>query len=251
MQPKDRLQYVLQLADNALIHGQRLSEWCGYGPVLEQDIALTNVALDHIGQARMYFQYASDLEGLGNNEDHFAMKRDAWDFRNVLLLELPKGHWGDTIARCFFFDTFNFYLTEALRGSQDPRIAEVAEKAIKEIAYHAQFSAEWIIRLGDGTSESHQKIQQSIDDIWEYTGGLFEKSTADIAAQEANVGPDLDKIKEAWQQKVDEILDLATLKKPEGTWMQRSGKDGQHTEHIGFILAEMQFLPRAYPDATW
>jgi ring-1,2-phenylacetyl-CoA epoxidase subunit PaaC len=245
------LNYVLQLGDTALIHGQRLGEWCGYGPVLEQDIALTNIALDHIGQARMFYQFADLLEGNKLGEDFFAMKRDVWEFKNPLLVELPNGHWGDTIAKCFFIDTFNYYLFDYLRSSPRKEIADIAEKAFKEISYHAQFAAEWVIRLGDGTEESHQKIQQSIDHFWEYTGGLFDPTEADLAAQQTKIGPDLSTIKTLWHEKVSEVLAMATLREPGEIWMQRSGKNGDHTEYMGFILAELQFLQRAYPDANW
>jgi ring-1,2-phenylacetyl-CoA epoxidase subunit PaaC len=252
MTQDELLQYTLQLADNALIHGQRLSQWCGYGPVLEQDIALTNIALDHIGQARLFFQLAADLEGQGRSEDNLAFLRDVHEYRNCKLLELPNGHWGDTLAKCFYFDTFNYFYFDALRNSAHEGIAAIAQKAFKEISYHAQFAAEWIIRLGDGTDESHQKIAKSIADFYPYTGGLFAVLPLDAAAHKAGIAPDLAVIKNLWLEKVQEVLTIATLPIPDpAQWMHTSGKDGQHTEHLGFILAEMQFLPRAYPDATW
>jgi ring-1,2-phenylacetyl-CoA epoxidase subunit PaaC len=244
--------YLLQLGDNALIHGQRLAQWCGHGPVLEQDIALTNIALDHIGQARMFYQLAASVEGNNRTEDDLAFKRDAHEFRNCQLVELPNGHFGDTIAKCFFLDTYNYFYFDSLRKSAHSGIAAIAEKAFKEISYHAQFAAEWVIRLGDGTAESHQKIAESINNFYPYTGGLFNTSSADAAAQEAGYAPNLKDIEALWFEKVTEVLEIATLTPPDpNMWMHKSGKDGQHTEHIGFMLAEMQFLPRAYPDATW
>ncbi|KAB2810212.1 1,2-phenylacetyl-CoA epoxidase subunit PaaC [Phaeocystidibacter luteus] len=243
--------YTLRLGDTALILGQRLSEWCGHGPVLEQDIALTNIALDQIGQARQFLQYAAELKGDGADEDTLAYHRDAHEFRNLLLVEQPNGHWGDTLARQFIFDTYNYFLFERLMKSKDERIASIAIKAMKEIAYHAQWSAEWIIRLGDGTQESHDKIQQSIDDVWMWSGEMLEADKLDVAMMEAGIAPDLNEIKELWLTKVSEILKIATLEMPEGTGHQRGGKKGVHSEHLGYILAEMQYLPKSYPDATW
>jgi ring-1,2-phenylacetyl-CoA epoxidase subunit PaaC len=251
MTTEQLLPYVLQLGDTALIHGQRLGEWCGYGPVLEQDIALTNIALDHIGQARMFYQLAAILDGKGRDEDYYAMKRDVWEFKNPILVELPNGHWGDTIAKCFFLDTYNYFLFDFLKTSKNEQIAAIAQKAIKEIAYHAQFASEWVIRLGDGTETSHQKIQTSIDQLWEYTSGLFEAGPDELAAAADGVGPDLTNIKALWDEKVSEVLSISTIKKPMSTWMQKGGKYGDHTEHLGFILSDLQFLQRAYPDAKW
>ncbi|MCH8546448.1 MAG: phenylacetate-CoA oxygenase subunit PaaC [Cryomorphaceae bacterium] len=247
----DKTKYVLRLADNALILGQRLGEWCGHGPVLEQDIALTNIALDLIGQSRMLYQYAAECKGDGSTEDDLAMKRDVFDFYNVLLVEQPNGDWGNTLVRQFFYDTYNYYLYEFLCSSKDERIAEIARKSFKEIAYHAQFSAEWIIRLGDGTEESHNRVQQSVNDLWTYTGEMLTPDDLDRDMQAKGVGPNLDDIKSKWLRKVEEILDLATLKKPEGTFIQTGGKVGEHGEYLGFILAELQFMQRAYPGMSW
>lgn len=244
-------EYALRLGDNALILGQRLGEWCGYGPILEQDIALTNIALDQIGQARNFYQYAAKIAGDGKTEDDYAYKRDVHQFKNLLMLELPNGHWGDTLARQFFFDTFNFFQFDQLRSSKDEQIAAIAQKGLKEISYHAQWSAEWIIRLGDGTEESHDKIQKSIDEMWMWTGEMFEMDPLHTQLLEEGIGADYAKIGEQWHEKVSEILEIATLTKPQNNWMQSGGKKGVHTEHLGYILAEMQFLPRAYPDAKW
>ena len=243
--------YLLHLGDNALILGQRLSEWCGHGPVLEQDIALTNIALDQVGQARTLLEYAGKVEGKGRSEDDLAYLRDVPEFRNVLLVEQPNEDWAYTITRQFFFDAFNFYLYEGLIDSQDAHLAAIARKAHKEITYHLRYSAEWMIRLGDGTELSHQKIQCAVDDLWSFTGELTLPDDVDTQMAAMGLAPDLTKIKALWDQKVIAILQEATLKKPEDTWMQQGGKKGIHTEHLGYILAEMQFLPRAYPGAAW
>lgn len=245
------LQYTLRLGDNALILGQRLAEWCGHGPILEQDIALSNMALDQLGQARLLMQYAAELKGEGTTEDKMAFFRDITEYRNALLLELENGDWGKTICRQFFFDTYNYFFYTALLSSADERLQEIARKAIKEITYHAQWSAEWLIRLGDGTPESHARAQASVNDLWEWTGELFSMDAIDEAMLAAGIGVDLKEVKEKWHQKVDQILEMATLDKPQGDWFQTGGKQGEHTEYLGFVLAEMQHLPRMHPDATW
>lgn len=243
--------YILRLGDDALIIGQRLSEWCSKGPVLEQDIAISNMALDHIGRARLLYQYAANLLGGETTEDTLAYTRDAHEFQNLLLLELPNGHWGETIAHLFAYDTWNFYLWDKLAQSKNTQLSAIAQKAIKEIAYHAQWSAEWIIRLGDGTDESHQKMQKAVDDVWMWTGEMFESDEVEQQMAEAGIGVDPKSLRDAWNSKVNEVLEIATLKRPEDGWMQTGGRKGVHTEHLGYILAEMQFLPRAYPDAKW
>ena len=245
------LKYTLRIADNAMINGQRLSEWCGVGPELEQDIALTNVALDQIGQARMLYQYAAELYGNGQTEDNMAFFRNEDSFYNLLMLELPNGHWGYTVMKQFLFDTYNYYFFTELCKSKDTRLSEIAQKSIKEIAYHAQWSAEWVIRLGDGTDESHQKMQEALNDLWMWTGELCASDAVDQQLQDEGIAVNLDFIKNQWNQKVAEILSLATLKKPEENWFQSGGKQGKHTEHLGYILAEMQHLPRVYPGAEW
>lgn len=243
------LQYTLRLGDNALILGQRLGEWCGHGPILEQDIALSNMALDHLGQARLLLQYAGEQQS--KDEDQVAFFRDVTEYNNLLMLELPNGDWGDTMARQFLFDTFNYYFYERMLGSRDENLRAVAQKAIKEITYHAQWSAEWIIRLGDGTEESHERIQKSIDELWEWTGEMFMMDEVDKVMTEAGIGVDLEEIKTLWHAKVEQILEIATLTKPEDGWMQSGGKQGDHSEHLGYMLAEMQHLPRMYPEANW
>lgn len=270
--PIDKLNYLLQLADNALIIGHRLSEWCGHGPILEQDIALTNTALDHLGQARSLYQYAAamyaqlseaeqagafsnpSLFGKGQTitEDFLAYFRDSWDFRNVLLAEQPNGDWAYTIARAFFYDNFTVLLYNALATGKDPAIAAIAEKSLKEASYHRRWSSEWVIRLGDGTEESHQKMQAAINDLWTYTGELFSPSTADLAMLEQGIGADLPLLKAPWLKTISEVLEEATLTLPaEDAWMQSGGKTGLHSEHLGYILAEMQYMQRTYPGMEW
>lgn len=245
------LEYLLRLGDNTLILSQRLGEWCGHGPVLEQDIAITNIALDLLGQTRMYLTYAAEIEGKGQSEDDLAYFRDAHQFRNCLLVEQPNGDWAHTIARQFFFDAFNVPQLQALRQSQDKRIAEIAEKALKEATYHLRFSSEWVVRLGDGTELSHQKMQDAIDALWMYTGELTTSDAHDIEMANSGIAPDLQEIKSLWEKKVRETLAEATLSVPANNWMQSGGKQGRHSEHLGFILAEMQHIQRAYPGNTW
>ncbi len=246
-----KFNYVLHLGDNALILSQRLGEWCGHGPVLEQDIAMTNIALDLLGQARMLLSYAGELEGAQRTEDTLAYFRDEPEFRNVLLVEQPIQDWAHTIVRQFFFDTYNYYHCQALLHSSDERLAAIAEKAFKEITYHLRYSSEWTIRLGDGTDLSRQKMQNAVDNLWMYTGELTTPNATDQAAAAEGFGVDLLKIKPLWDAKVSAVLQEATLKKPDQQWMQSGGKDGRHTEHLGFILAEMQHLQRSYPGQSW
>lgn len=268
---KAKLNYILQLGDNALINGQRLSEWCGHGPVLEQDIAITNIALDHIGQARSLLQYAADIYNsfsvedkkvtfhteLTNaagvaTEDTMAYLRDAWDFRNVLLVEQPNEDWAYTIARSFFYDHFCVLNFQELVNSADKALAAIAEKSLKEALYHRKWSSEWVIRLGDGTEESKTKMQEAIDERWNYTGELFIPSEADNAMLEQGVAPNLKNILPKWQQEIASIVKQATLTLPDNdVWMHQGGKDGTHSEHLGYILTELQFMQRAYPGMEW
>ena len=245
-------EYLLRLGDNALILGHRLSEWCGHGPVLEQDIAMTNIALDQVGQARSILAHAGKVEGNGRNEDQLAYLRDAWDYRNVLLVEQPNEDFAFTIVRQFLFDVFNFYLHEALRESKDEQLRAIAEKSIKEIAYHLRYSSEWVIRLGDGTEESHQKMQHALNGLWTYTGELTTPDEVDNRMQEIGIGADLNRIRTLYDEKVSAILQEATLDQPGARHMQSGGKNGRmHTEYLGHILAEMQFVQRAYPGMEW
>jgi ring-1,2-phenylacetyl-CoA epoxidase subunit PaaC len=246
-----RFNYLLSLGDNTLILSQRLGEWCGHGPVLEQDIALTNIALDLLGQARMLYAYAAEIEGQGNTDDHLAFFRDAHQFRNVLLVEHPNVDWAYTIARQFFFDVYHFYHWQALLNSADQHLAAIAEKSIKETTYHLRFSTEWMLRLGDGTAISKEKIQTAVQDLWMYTGELTTPNETDQQAAESGFGSDLISIQPLWKAKVAEVLSEATLSLPTNNWMQKGGKDGRHTEQLGFMLAEMQHLQRTYPGQAW
>lgn len=245
------LDYVLRLADNNLILGQRLCEWCGHAPELEIDIALSNIALDLMGQSRNLYAYATELDEKGRTEDEFAFLRDCGDFRNVLLVEQPNDDFAYAIVRQFFFDVYNYLFYKELKNSSDARLAEIADKSIKEISYHIRFSSEWVIRLGDGTNESNAKMQTAIDELWDYVGELTLVNEADKQMLKEGVGVDLDKIRPQYYQKVTDILTEATLNQPTYESFQKGGKEGIHTEYLGTILAEMQWMQRAYPDATW
>lgn len=243
--------YVTRMGDNSLILGQRLSEWCGHGPILEEDIALTNTALDLIGQATSLLKYAGEVEGKGRNEDDLAFLRYEHDYFNCLLLELPNTDYAYTLARQFLFDHFNYLMYQELLDSQDKQLAAIAEKSLKEVTYHRRRSSEWMIRLGDGTEESHKRIQFAIDDIWEYSGELFEADEVDQMMLDAGIGVNLAKIKADWHKNVAEVLEAATLVKPVDGFMQLGGKNGRHTEYMGYLLAEMQYMQRAYPNCEW
>ena len=245
-------EYLLRLGDNALILGHRLSEWCGHGPILEQDIAMTNIALDQVGQARSLLQYAGQVEGKGRTEDQLAYLRDVGDYRNVLLVEQPNGDFAHTITRQFLFDAFNYFQFEALKQSSDEHLRAIAAKSFKEIAYHLRYSSEWMIRLGDGTGESHERMQAALEDLWMFSGELTEVTEVDELMLETGVAPDLRSIKKLYDEKIAAIIQEATLVLPADTWMQSGGKTGQmHSEHLGFILAELQFVQRAYPGMEW
>lgn len=245
------VEYVLRMGDNALILGQRLSEWCGHGPVLEQDIAITNIALDLIGQARVLLDYAGRLEGKGRTEDDLAYLRDAWDFRNVLLVEQPNGNWAFTIVRQFLFDSFNYFFHEALLHSKDDELSGMAAKAIKEVQYHLKYSSEWMIRLGDGTETSHTKMQTALNELWMFSGELVQPDEVDQMMLEAGIGADLNRVAALRDERINYVLEQSLLKKPDNDWMQEGGKQGRHTEHLGFILTELQFMQRAYPGMKW
>ena len=243
--------YLLRVADTDLILSQRLGEWCGHGPVLEEDIAMTNVALDLLGHARMWYSYAAEVEGKGRDEDDLAFLRDATDFHNLLLVEQANGDFGMTIMRQFFFDAWHVELLRALGGSRDERIRAIAGKAWKEAKYHLERSADWVIRLGDGTDESHQRMQTAADSLWRYTGEMFEMDDLDRAMLASGMGVDLETLSAPWCGRVNGVFSEATLAVPVATRMQVGGKRGMHTEKLGYILAEMQHLPRTYPGCQW
>ncbi len=243
--------YTLRLADNALILGHRLSEWCGHAPILEQDIALSNIALDLIGQARSLYQYAAVVENRGHTEDDLAYLRDVWDFSNCLLVEQPNGDFATTIVRQFLFSAYALPMYQKLAKSSDDTLRGVAEKAVKEVAYHLRWSSEWTIRLGDGTPESTQRTQLAINQLWPFTGELMAADDLENWANTEGVGVDLEAVKRVFDKTVDTVLAEANVEKPSSNWMQSGGKTGQHSEYLGYILADMQFLQRAYPNSTW
>ena len=264
---------TLHLADDALILGQRNSEWTGHGPVLEQDIAITNISLDLLGQARNFYQYAvllynsmleKEKENVDRytpvpwkkynrelNEDDLAFLRQENQYLNCLLVELPNGDWGKTILRQFFFSTYQYFLYQQLQRNSDPQLAAIAEKSLKEISYHVRWSSEWVVRLGDGTQESNERIKKSVDELWPFTGELFQPPSYELLATKEGFSVDIASIRENWLQKITEVFNEATLSMPSSSWMQSGGKEGTHTEHLGYILTEMQHLQRTYPDSTW
>ncbi len=256
--------YTLHLADNSLIMGHRLSEWTGHGPMLEQDIAISNIALDLIGQSRNFYQYAARLINDGNNfkngesvrqctEDSLAYLRDAREFKNLLITEISNGDWAKTILKLFFFSNYQFYFYQRLLSSSDVQLAAIAEKSLKEVTYHLRWSSEWVIRLGDGTEESNRRLKLALEEIWPFTGEFFELAEYEKAGLEKQLSVDVSDIRNDWQNKTEDVLERATLTFPrdEKVWMQSGGKNGIHTEQLGFILAEMQFLQRAYPGCEW
>lgn len=252
MTPQEALTaYVLRLGDNALILGQRMVELVAAYPELEEELANANFALDYIGQARMLYSYAGELEGKGRGEDDMAFLRPEHEFKNLLLVEQPNGHFGDSCVRQVLFDMFYLQLLVALGRCGELRLAEIAARAEKEVRYHLRHSAQWLVRLGDGTEESHDRVQQSLNDLWRYTGEMFVADALDEVIKRDFNGPDLATIAVQWQKDVANIVEEATLALPEDEVMAKGGKQGTHTEHFGYLIAEMQNLPRTYPDATW
>ena len=255
MNTDPRFDYVVHLADNGLVLAQRLSEWIGKGPILEEDIATTNVGLDLLGQARLWYACAGDIEraatGHGRSEDELAFRRDGHEFRNLLIVEQPNGSYADTIARQFLFDQWHRLLLRALVASSDERIAEIAAKAVKEVDYHVERSSDWVIRLGDGTEESHARMQRALDGLWRFTGEMFAPDDSEGMLAEQGIAADPRSLAAPWNDAVNAVLAEATLTRPADGWSHSGGKRGVHTEHLGRMLAELQFLQRAYPDATW
>ncbi len=246
MKSNSLIDFSLHLADNALILGQRNAEWCGHGPVLEQDIAITNISLDLIGQARSLYQYAAQLKADGSTEDSLAYLRTEREFKNCLLVEQPNGDWAQTMLRQFLFSSYQYYLYQYLQNNKEETLAAIAEKSLKEVSYHLRWSSEWIIRLGDGTEESHSRILKALEELWRYTGELF------IAAPyENDLGIAISSLKHDWSKKVNTVFEEATLKAPENVFMHTGGKTGTHTEHLGFILTELQYIQRVYPGCEW
>jgi ring-1,2-phenylacetyl-CoA epoxidase subunit PaaC len=244
-------QYLLRLADTCLILGQRLGEWCGHAPVLEEDIAMANMALDLIGQARAVLTHAGQVEGLGHDEDQLAFLRDERDYRNPTLVELPRGDFAFTVLRNAMVGTFLKLLWQRLQESSDAELAAIAGKAVKEARYHQQHAADWVVRLGDGTAESKRRSVRALDELWLYVPELFESDAVDEAARASGLGPAWGELREAWLAEMRGILDEATLALPVETPFRSTGKRGLHSEHMGYVLAEMQTLPRSFPGGVW
>jgi ring-1,2-phenylacetyl-CoA epoxidase subunit PaaC len=245
------LTYLLRLADSALVLSHRLSEWCGHAPILEEDLALANIALDLLGQARLLYEHAAALEGRGRSEDDLAYLRDAPDFKNLLISELPRGDFAFTIVRQTLVSAFFHPYWQLARSSSDRTLAAIAEKAEKEVAYHLRHAGAWLVRLGDGTEESRRRTLEALDALWPYTGELFEVDAVGEAMIEAGIAPDPASVRPVFEDTVDRLLAEAQLPRPSVTWMQTGGLRGVHTEHLGHMLAVMQHLPRAYPGARW
>ena len=247
----DWLPFALQMGDTALIHGHRLSEWCGHGPILEQDIAITNIALDLVGQSRNWLQWAAELQGAGNTEDDLAYFRGTTEFRNILLAEQPNEDWAYTIIRLLLYSVTNYELHRALTENAHPQVAAIATKSLKEITYHLRYSSEWTIRLGDGTATSHHKMQRALDDRWRFWEEPLLPSPAETALITAGHLPDYAPLLEAARTRLHAVLERATLRLTADPFQQTGGKIGMHSEYLGPLLAEMQVLPRTYPDAVW
>ncbi|HNA19622.1 MAG TPA: phenylacetate-CoA oxygenase subunit PaaC [Chitinophagaceae bacterium] len=246
MMQEQLITYTLHLADTNLIIGQRNAEWCGHGPILEQDIAITNITLDLIGQARSYYQYAASLIGNHATEDSLAYLRNEREYKNLLICEQPNGDWGQTVLRQFLYSSFQYQLLQLLLTHNDQTLAAIAEKSLKEVKYHLRWSSEWVIRLGDGTEESHQRMENAVAELWRYTGEMFMP-----AAYEKELGIDVASLKYEWSKNVKQVFDEATLSIPSGVWMQEGGKTGTHTEQLGYILTDLQYMQRAYPNSEW
>lgn len=243
--------YATRLGDNALVLGQRMIELVAASPELEEELANANFSLDYIGQARMFYTYAGECEGAGRTEDDFAFLRPEHDYRNLLLVEQPNGHFGDSTARQVLFESWYLHLLEALTRCSDEGISEIAARAIKEVRYHLHHSSQWLVRLGDGTELSHRRAQQSLDNLWKFTGEMFKPDDLDDEMRAAFNGPHLEIIEAQWREDVRAIVEKATLKMPDDQLMASGGKQGRHSEHFGYLLAEMQYLQRTYPGATW
>lgn len=246
-----RFQYVLRLADTNLILGQRLGEWIGHAPALEEDLGLANIALDLLGQARLLLSYAGEIEGRGRTEDTLAFLREERDLLNATLVEQPNGDFGQTLVRQLLIDAWQLEMYEQLEKSADERLAQIAAKSAKETRYHLSYSSNWVIRLGDGTTESHRRVQAALEALWPFTAELFEADALDLEMSRAKVAPDLATVRESWNRTIDDVLAEATLRRPQDTPFAWKGKQGNHSEHLGRLLAEMQYMQRTYPGAQW
>ncbi len=246
-----RYEFALRMGDNALILAQRLGAWCGHAPILEEDIAMANVALDLLGQTKLWLAYAGELEGKGRSADDLAFLRDGRGFRNTLLVEQPNGDYASTLMRQFLFDAWHLPMLEALTQSSDSRIADIARKSVKEATYHLERSTDLVIRLGDGSEESRARMQRALDDLWPFAGELTAPDATDKALADTGVAPDLADIARRWSEHAERTLGEATLTPPKDAAVRKGGKAGLHSEAFGFLLAEMQYLQRAHPGATW
>ena len=243
--------YILGIADNSLVLGQRMGELCGHGPSLETDIACTNISLDLFGQVRSYFQYAAKIAGDGRSEDDIAMLRKEREYKNVLLVEQPNTNFAYSLGRQFLFDVYHLAFLAELQKSSDITLSAIANKCIKEVSYHERFSSDWVKRLGDGTAESKKKMQEAINSLWTYTDELFHQTEADKVMVEEGIGVDVTKLKVAYYNQVKQLLEEATLDTPESKWFQKGGKEGIHTEHLGYLLSDLQYMQRTYPNMEW
>jgi ring-1,2-phenylacetyl-CoA epoxidase subunit PaaC len=243
--------YTIRLADDALILGQRLSEWCGHGPVLEEDIALANIALDYVGQATNLYKHASQLDGLKRDEDALALTRMESEYNNLLMLELPNGDYAFTIARQYYYTSFYLLFLDKLKSSSDTFLGGFAEKSIKELRYHVQHASDWIRRMGDGTAESHRRIQEAVNQLWPYVGEMFLMDSLEMELAKTGYAVDRSVMVDEWKRQCSALFEEATLSLPTEAWHHKGGRDGRHTEHMGYLLAEMQYLQRAYPGAKW
>tara|TARA_B110000285_G_scaffold19426_1_gene18877 strand:+ start:22 stop:774 length:753 start_codon:yes stop_codon:yes gene_type:complete len=245
------INYCLRIGDSSLVLGQRLGEWCSKGPMLEEDMALTNISLDLFGQSRMLYGYIAELKGGGETEDTLAFRRNEREFFNSLISERPNGHFGDTIVRSFFVDAFNVHFYTKLKESKNEVLSAFAEKSLKEVTYHLRHTSQWVIRLGDGTIESKEKVQASIETMWGYTEDMFDMNEGDRQLVEEGIAIDLDSIKTDWKKTIDDVLAKATLILPEGTYMHKGSRKGLHSEFLGHLLCEMQYIQRSYPNSEW
>lgn len=245
------ISYILGIADNTLILGQRLGELCGHGPSLETDIALTNISLDLLGQTRSYFQYAASLQGNNATEDSIAFLRSEREYKNVLLVEQPNTDFAYTLGRQFLFDQFHLLLLQELQKSKDSTLSAIATKSLKEVSYHLRFSADWIKRLGDGTTESRERMQRAINDLWAYTDELFHQTDSDQLMISEQIGVDTEELRKPYYEHIEAVLLEATLDVPQLEYFQKGGKHGIHSEHMGYLLADLQYMQRAYPNMNW
>ena len=252
MTPDEALiRYAIRLGDNALVLGQRMIELVAASPELEEELANANFSLDYIGQARMFYTYAGEREGKGRDEDDFAFLRPEHEYRNLLLVEQPNGHFGDSTVRAVLFESFYVLLLDALTHCGDEGLAGIAARAVKEVRYHLKHGSQWLVRLGDGTQESHDRVQESLNNLWRYTGEMFAADEIDGIVRDAYEGPDLEAIARQWRHAVTAIVNAATLELPDDGWMASGGKEGRHTEHFGYLLADLQNMQRSYPGVTW